>query len=113
MKYAWLAVVLGSVFVVIITFGLEGRRGRGKNPPPPGVALSGDDIEVGPAATFDNLTVFAITSKRQHDVGPMTTLELALANGEAEVREVGASATPPATTPVGLRQQGSMRDGRA
>jgi ARG/rhodanese/phosphatase superfamily protein len=113
MKYAWLALVLASVLVVLITFGLEGRRGRGKNAPPapPGIALSGDDIEVGPAATFDNLTVFAITSKRQLDVGPMTTLELALAKGEAEVREVGASATPPATTPVGLRQQGSMREG--
>jgi hypothetical protein len=113
MKYAWLALVLASVLVVIITFGFEGRRGRGKNappgPPPTGVAL--DDIQVGPAATFDNLTVFAITSRRQVDVGPMTTLDQALAKGDAEVREVGASATPPPTTPVGLQRQGSMGGG--
>jgi ARG and Rhodanese-Phosphatase-superfamily-associated Protein domain len=110
MKYAWLALVLASVLVVVITFRVEGRRGRGKNvppsPPPTGVALSGDDVEVGPAATFDNLTVFAITSRHQVDVGPMTTLDLALAKGDAEVREVGASANPPPTTPVGLQRQG-------
>jgi hypothetical protein len=108
MKYAWLALVLASVLVVVLTFGLEGRRGRGRKPPPsptpPEVALTGDDIDVGPPATFENLTVFAITSRHQIDVGPMTTLDGALARGEAEVREVGA-ATPPETSPVGLREQ--------
>jgi hypothetical protein len=108
MKYAWLALVLASVLVVVLTFGLEGRRGRGRkpppSPPPPGVALSGDDIDVGPPATFDNLTVFAITSRHQVDVGPMTTLDRALAKGEAEVREVGANPMPE-TSPVGLREQ--------
>jgi hypothetical protein len=115
MKYAWLALVLGSVLVVVVTFGLEGRRGRGRRTPtpsPPGVALAGDDIEVGAPATFDNLTVFAIISRHQIDVGPMTTLDLALAKGEAEVREVGASAAnPPPTTPVGHQRAGSMGGG--
>jgi hypothetical protein len=113
MKYAWLALVLSSVLVVVITFGLEGRRGRGRKAPPtppPTVALSGDDIEVGQPSTFDNLTVFPISSKHQIDVGPMTTLDLAVAHGDAEVREVGAAATPP-TTPVGLPQRAHSMGG--
>jgi hypothetical protein len=47
------------------------------------------DQTVGDPKAFDNLTVFPIYANAQVDVGPMTTLDDALARGKAEVREVG------------------------
>jgi hypothetical protein len=44
---------------------------------------------VGQPAVVDNLTVFPILAKRQAEIGPITTLPAALAQGKAEVRELG------------------------
>jgi hypothetical protein len=54
--------------------------------------LSKEDRTIGVPKTFENLTVFPISSKTQVDVGPMTTLEAAVKKGDAEVREVGSDA---------------------
>jgi hypothetical protein len=48
------------------------------------------DQLLGEPRTFDNLVVFPVLAKEDVDVGPMTTLDSALARGEAEVRELGA-----------------------
>jgi hypothetical protein len=63
----------------------------------PDVAKAGptDDHVIGAPRTFENLTVFPITAKTQVDVGPLTTLEAALATHEAEVREIGSA--PPSS----------------
>ena len=45
---------------------------------------------LGEPRIFDNLVVFPVLAKEDIDVGPMTTLDRALARGEAEVRELGA-----------------------
>jgi hypothetical protein len=45
---------------------------------------------LGEPRTFDNLVVFPVLAKEDIDVGPMTTLDSALARGDAEVRELGA-----------------------
>jgi hypothetical protein len=45
---------------------------------------------IGAPKTFENLTVFPISSKTQIDVGPLTTLDAAVKKGDAEVREVGS-----------------------
>jgi hypothetical protein len=65
--------------------------------------LSKEDRTIGVPKTFENLTVFPISSKTQIDVGPMTTLEAAVKKGDAEVREVGADATgvAPRSHPMG------------
>jgi hypothetical protein len=52
-------------------------------------ASSGDPA-IGQPRTFDNLTVFAVTSHLQTDIGPLTTLDDALAKGAASVHEMGA-----------------------
>jgi hypothetical protein len=44
--------------------------------------------EVAAGKAIGNLTVFAITASSQRDVGPVTTLDDALARGTAEVREI-------------------------
>ena len=49
-----------------------------------------EDLVVGKAAVFGELTVFPILAKTQLDVGPIISLDAALAKGVAEVREVGA-----------------------
>jgi hypothetical protein len=57
--------------------------------PPPAVAAA-PGYEIGPPKAFGNLTVFAVLSKKQEDVGPMTTLDAALSKGVASVREMGS-----------------------
>jgi hypothetical protein len=52
------------------------------------VASSGDP-SIGQAQTFDNLTVFPVSSRSQTDIGPLTTLDDALAKGAASVHETG------------------------
>jgi hypothetical protein len=46
--------------------------------------------DIGAPKTFDNLTVFPVTSKFQDELGPLTTLDDALAKKAAAVRETGA-----------------------
>jgi hypothetical protein len=65
----------------------------------PSVTIA-DDHTIGQAQVFENLTVFPITSEKQIDVGPMTTLEAALKKHEAEVREVGVEGAQPSPVPV-------------
>jgi hypothetical protein len=48
------------------------------------------DQTVGDPKSWDNLTILPIFAKKDVDVGPLTTLEDALAKGKAEVREVGS-----------------------
>ena len=61
---------------------------------PPAKVASNDDHVIGAPRTFENLTVFPITARTQIDVGPITTLEAALKKHDAEVREMGAEASP-------------------
>lgn len=49
---------------------------------------------IGAPHTFGNLTVFPVTATGQKDIGPLTTLEAALAKGDAVVREMQADPTP-------------------
>jgi len=57
----------------------------------PGAPLAAaDDHEIGAAKAFGNLTVLAVTSKSQEDIGPITSLEDALAKKTATVHEIGA-----------------------
>ncbi len=71
------------------TKALERRKQQG---------VSEDELEegvvIGPAKSFDNLTVFPVLAKSQPDLGKFTTLHAALAKLDAEVREVGAGAGP-------------------
>jgi len=53
-------------------------------------APAGPDYAIGTPKTFDNLTIFPVTSKKQDDIGPMTTLDAALAKGAAFVHETGS-----------------------
>ena len=57
-------------------------------PPQRGVELATGYV-VGDGTQIGNLTVFPVLTREQPDLGPFTTLEAALARGEAEVREVG------------------------
>jgi hypothetical protein len=65
----------------------------------PGVAVPGTPIAagytVGEPGIFDNLAVFPIFASVQEDLGEFTTLEAALENGTAEVRELDAAPSAP------------------
>jgi hypothetical protein len=78
-------------------------------PAPPGAkTATKDDHVIGAPRTFENLTVFPITSRDQVDVGPLTTLEAALQAHDAEVREMGSEPAPATSVdvrnPVGNEQ---------
>jgi hypothetical protein len=45
---------------------------------------------IGAPRVIENLTIFPIAMKDQTDIGPITTLDAALAKGAAEVRELGS-----------------------
>ena len=51
-------------------------------------AANADDHSIGGATALGNLVVFPVTSRSQVDVGPLVSLDDALAKGTAEVREV-------------------------
>ena len=55
---------------------------------PAHAAANADDHSIGNATAFGNLVVFPVTSRSQVDVGPLISLDDALAKGTAEVREV-------------------------
>jgi hypothetical protein len=50
--------------------------------------LAAQGIEVGAGAVVENLTVFPLFGTQEADLGEITTLDEALARGQAEVREV-------------------------
>lgn len=52
-------------------------------------AANADDHSIVGGTTLGNLVVFPVTSRSQVDVGPLVSLDDALAKGTAEVREVG------------------------
>jgi hypothetical protein len=58
---------------------------------PPGgparAALAADDRNFGAPTTFGNLGIYPVTSRSQVDVGPLVSLDDALAKKEADVRE--------------------------
>lgn len=97
-RAVWLALALacvGGCFVLA-------RGGAPPAPPPivaeaprplPGTALDADH-SIGSAVAFDNLTVFPIYAKEPSDADEYTTLDRAMARGEAEVREVGSRPPP-------------------
>jgi hypothetical protein len=61
----------------------------------PGAAsAAGPDYTIAAPKTFGNLTIFPVLSKKQEDIGPITTLEAALAKGVASVHEIGAGSSP-------------------
>jgi hypothetical protein len=95
-KHAPAILVLLSLLILTSTY-LVASSPSSKKPPPgpsgPSLSLGPDDnFQVGARGTFDNVTVFAITAKRQAKLPPMTTLDAAIAKGQAEVRERGAGA---------------------
>lgn len=55
---------------------------------PAHAAASADDRSIGAATALGNLVVFPVTSRSQVDVGPLISLDEALAKGTAEVREL-------------------------
>ncbi|MBX3189978.1 MAG: hypothetical protein KF819_23335 [Labilithrix sp.] len=55
---------------------------------PAHAAASADEHTIGLGQVFANLVVYPVTSRSQVDVGPLITLDDALAKGVAEVREV-------------------------
>jgi len=59
----------------------------------PGVTAAMEQT-IGAPRTVDNLTVFPVLSKKQEDIGPITTLDAALAKGVASVHEIGAGSGP-------------------
>jgi hypothetical protein len=62
------------------------------SPATPLVSSPGDDHRIGEPKSWENLTIFAVTSKLQDDVGPITTLDEALAKKAAAVHEMGGGA---------------------
>jgi hypothetical protein len=59
-------------------------------------AAAAPDYAIGQPKTYGNLTVFPVLSKKQEDIGPLTTLDAALAKGTASVHEIGAGSSPSA-----------------
>jgi hypothetical protein len=55
---------------------------------PAHAAANADDHSIGAASPLGNLTVFPVTSRSQVDVGPLISLDEALAKKSAEVREL-------------------------
>ena len=92
--------------------GAETSAPAGSSSPPGGVAAAGtpiltagtDAIAIGAPRTIDNLTVLPILSKTQEDIGPITTLDAALAHGTAQVHEIGPARTPWRTSSAGSVQ---------
>jgi hypothetical protein len=95
-------VLLGlAALVATATLAQEGPYRSSKPPaaagsvraaaPVAAVALQ-PGVTVGAPLAFDNLTLFPIYSAVQRDVGPIVTLEQALAARTAEVRELGDGA---------------------
>jgi hypothetical protein len=79
----WIALV-----VALVASTLEAHADVGGAPADKPPASSADP-SIGEPRTFDNLTVFAVTSRSQTDIGPLTTLDDALARGTASVHETG------------------------
>jgi ARG/rhodanese/phosphatase superfamily protein len=92
-----------SVLVVWVCLGYgEAASGQAPprefaTPPPPDVTVSpqaGPQVAtapvVDPAERVDNVSIFPIRSTTQQDVGPLTTLDSAIARKVASVREVGS-----------------------
>jgi hypothetical protein len=59
----------------------------------PGVTAASDQV-IGAPRIVENLTIFPVLSKKQEDIGPITTLDAALAKGVASVHEIGAGGGP-------------------
>jgi hypothetical protein len=94
-KHAPAILVLLCLLILTSTYLVASSPSSPRKPPsgPPGPSLglgSDDNFQVGSRATFDNVTLFAITAKHQAKLPPMTTLDAAIAKGQAEVRERGA-----------------------
>ena len=75
----------------------QGIAGAGAAPSSPAVAVAAGETPglsatpaqtIGAPRTIDNLTVFPVLSKKQEDIGPITTLDAALAKGDASVHEI-------------------------
>lgn len=119
--YAFLAFTV-SVLVTLLACSSSGGSkpvdgpalaatvGAGENPAqqdkPPAVATTGAETDsffkdhtLGPAKIFGNLTVFAVYSKSQEDIGEVLSLDDALERGLAEVREIGVETPAPGATP--------------
>lgn len=62
---------------------------------PAGIEL-GNGFRVAAPVVVEDLVLFPITAAKQVKLGPVTTLEAALAKGQAEVREMGARSDAPA-----------------
>jgi hypothetical protein len=59
----------------------------------PGVTAASEQT-IGTPRIVENLTIFPVLSKKQEDIGPITTLDAALAKGTASVHEIGAGGGP-------------------
>lgn len=75
---------LGAALWLIASIGAAQPAPSAKAP------VKGTAVVIEEAQSFENLTIFPITSQKQESVGPLMTLADALAKGTAEVREVGA-----------------------
>jgi hypothetical protein len=93
--------VLATVFVISLFVGC---RSRPKPPAPAPVdrtletleplATESGTLRIGAPEQFDNLAIYPVFASKQHDIGPVLSLQTALAEGVAEVRERGNSGQP-------------------
>ena len=60
---------------------------------PAHAALAVDDRMFGPPTVLGNLAIYPVTSRSQVDVGPLVSLDEALAKGDAEIRENSGGGT--------------------
>lgn len=93
----WVYAISAVLLAALVAFGARAFRGSGPAVPGRGKARigqteAGAGIRVGAPQTFDSLALFAVFSDGQQDVGSMTSLPAALAEGSALVREMGAGA---------------------
>jgi hypothetical protein len=61
--------------------------------PPPEAVAAAEDHTFGAPKVWDNLTVLPVLSNHQEDIGPITSLDDALAKKTAVVREMGSEPT--------------------
>ena len=103
----WMLVTLGLAAVALAALLLKWPQREPSITPlpapeiPESSVLLEDGIRVGSALPLGTVTVFPIYSEKQVDLGPIISLQSALEDGTAEVREHGAEDSPLGGATVG------------
>lgn len=95
----WVYAISAVLLAALVAFGARAFRGGGVpagpargSPARVGHTEPGAGIRIGAPQLFESLALFAVFSDAHQDVGPMTSLPAALAEGTALVRELGSGA---------------------